>query len=158
MRWITLALAMVVLTVVLTAAYVRLSPSDPDRWHRFAPPGPPGDSPAEVGFIARRVVAGDPKATMAALDSIARQTPRTRVLAGSASEGFVTYVTRSALWGFPDYTTAYLTRNDPQAEGATTLTIHARLRFGQSDMGVNAARVRGWLAALPEGALQSPAE
>ena len=158
MRWITVPLALFALLVVLAAAYVRLAPSDPDRWHRFAPPGPPGDYPATGGFTARRVVGGDPAGVMAALDQIARDTPRTRVLAGSAAEGFVTYVTRSALWGFPDYTTVYLTRTDPQADGDTTLTIHARLRFGQSDMGVNAARVRAWLAALPAGALQSAPE
>jgi hypothetical protein len=28
------------------------------------------------------------------------------------------------------------------------LTLYARLRFGREDMGVNAARLRAWLAAL----------
>ena len=30
----------------------------------------------------------------------------------------------------------------------TRLTLHARLRFGRSDMGVNAARLRDWLSGL----------
>lgn len=158
MRWLIALLVLLILAVVMGAAYVRLAPSDPDRWHRFADPKGPGDYPFAGGFEARRVVAGDPDAVMAALAGAAQNTPRTQVLAGSAKSGFVTFVTRSALWGFPDYTTIYLTRDDPQAEGATTLTIHARLRFGQSDLGVNAARVRAWLEAVPEGALQTPGE
>ncbi|HKL70476.1 DUF1499 domain-containing protein [Salibaculum sp.] len=158
MRWIAVFVVVLGVALVAMAGYVRLAPSDADRWHRFVTPGPPGDSPTQGGFTARRVVEGDPQTVMTTLDAVAQDTPRTRVLAGSAEDGFVTYVTRSAFWGFPDYTTVYLTRNDPQAGGATTLTIHARLRFGQSDMGVNGARVRGWMDALPAGVLQSPAE
>ncbi|MEM9126862.1 MAG: DUF1499 domain-containing protein, partial [Pseudomonadota bacterium] len=71
---------------------------------------------------------------------IARASARTSVLAGSVSDGLVTYVTRSRLIGFPDYTTA-------QQDG-DTLRIHARLRFGRSDFGVNRNRVDTWLAAL----------
>ncbi|HHB81701.1 MAG TPA: DUF1499 domain-containing protein, partial [Aliiroseovarius sp.] len=52
----------------------------------------------------------------------------------------MTFVTRSRLWGFPDYTTiAY-------ADGR--ITIFARLRFGRSDLGVNAARVGAWRELL----------
>jgi hypothetical protein len=158
MRWFVVLIVLVVLLLVMGAAYVRVAPSDADRWHRFAYPKAPGDYPSPGGFEARRVVTGDPAVVLQALDRIAKETPRTTVLAGSAEAGFVTYVTRSALWGFPDYTTVYITDDDPQADGATTLTLHARLRFGQSDLGVNAARVRAWLGAMPEGALQSPGE
>ena len=66
--------------------------------------------------------------------------PRTHVLAGGPDVGLTTYVTRSALWGFPDYTTI--------AQDGDAIVIRAHLRFGQSDMGVNAARVRSWVAAL----------
>ena len=62
---------------------------------------------------------------------------RTEVLAGSPSEGRVTYITRSMWFGFPDYTTVQL-----EDDG---LEIYGRLRFGQSDQGVNRARVEGWL-------------
>ncbi len=49
-------------------------------------------------------------------------------------------VTRSAVWGFPDYTTV------EQRDGK--LMIYARSRFGSSDLGVNGKRVAGWLDAL----------
>ena len=52
----------------------------------------------------------------------------------------ITYVTRSRVFGFPDYTTV--------RQAGDTLEIHGRLRFGESDMGVNAARVDGWLERL----------
>jgi uncharacterized protein (DUF1499 family) len=86
-----------------------------------------------------RVVPGD----LAALDGIIRAEPRTQVLAGSVEAGMVTYVTRSRVFGFPDYTTV--------AQRGDDLAIHARLRYGQSDMGVNKARVERWLTALRQG-------
>ena len=49
----------------------------------------------------------------------------------------ITYVTRSALFRFPDYTT--VRHRDAQIE------IYGRLRFGRSDLGVNAARIDRWL-------------
>ena len=74
------------------------------------------------------------------LDALVRDTPRTQVLAGSLAQGMLTYVTRSAFFGFPDYTTV-------RQRGAH-LEIYARLRFGRSDLGVNRARVEQWLSAL----------
>jgi len=54
--------------------------------------------------------------------------------------------TRSRLWGFPDYTTVVATEH----EGAPVLMIHARLRFGKADLGVNKARVQAWLAQMSD--------
>ena len=71
------------------------------------------------------------------MDVIIRATPRTSVLAGSVAEGRVTYITRSLVWNFPDYTTV-------QQKG-DYLLIFARLRFGGSDLGVNRKRVSRWL-------------
>jgi uncharacterized protein (DUF1499 family) len=113
-------------------AYVRLAPSDPGRWHVM----PESLAPGDLAGGAVRVVPGD----MAALDAIIRATPRTRVLAGDVAQGMITYVTRSRLFGFPDYTTV---RQDGE-----TLEIYGRLRFGKSDLGVNAARIDGWLQRL----------
>ncbi|MEL7013725.1 MAG: DUF1499 domain-containing protein [Pseudomonadota bacterium] len=130
----------IILIVFLTifiglGLYVRLAPSDPARWH--AMPGEMEDRDLDGG--AKRVIeAGE--GDFAQLHSIAMATPRTQVLAGSVEEGMITYVTRSRVFGFPDYTTV---RQD-----ADRIKIHARLRFGTLDMGVNAARVDAWLAAL----------
>jgi hypothetical protein len=127
-------LALVVL-VGAALAYVRLAPSDAARWHEM----PAEISDRDLAGGAMRRAEGD----LAALDRVIRDTPRTRVLAGSVEAGMVTYVTRSRVFGFPDYTTV---RQD-----GDTLAIYGRLRFGQSDMGVNAARIDGWLARLRQG-------
>lgn len=130
------------------AAYIRLAPSDPARWH--TDPGAVAitdctrltttRSSAQVSCLRDL----DPVAALARLDTIALGSPRTTRLAGSAETGRITWVSRSFLWGFPDYTTAQTT---PTPQG-TRLDIMARQRFGGYDMGVNAARLTGWLTAL----------
>ena len=77
---------------------------------------------------------------LAGLDAIAMATQRTTRLAGSVADGHITWITHSALWGFPDYTTAQVTTG--------ALTVYSRLRFGRADMGVNAARLKDWLSRL----------
>lgn len=135
--WLVLA------ALVGFAAYVRLAPSDPGRWH-VAPvaEGPWGEVVAGEGWATLRLPPerGLPAELLARLDAVALATPRTIRLAGSVEEGRITWVTRSALWGFPDYTTA-----EARADG---LHVQARLRFGRGDMGVNAARLRDWLSRL----------
>jgi len=151
MRTLLIVVVILALLAVAGVAYVRLAPSDPARWHVD-----PGAATPGAGRYVVRPEGGDeagpllpmpPADGLAALDAIARATPRTQVLAGSVAEGRITYVTRSRLVGFPDYTTVEAV----PAEGGARLVMHARLRFGQSDFGVNAARVRGWLAQLGQG-------
>lgn len=130
-------LAVLILLVVSNfAAWVRFAPTDPARWH--VAPQVNGDEDLKGG-VKRRVQGAGPDA-LRRFDAIARATPRTEVLAGSVEDGMVTYVTRSAFWGFPDYTTVQQQGDD--------LLIHGRLRFGTSDMGVNRKRVDGWISAL----------
>lgn len=130
--WLLLA---VVVTVAGFAGWVRMAPSDPARWHGPITAAEDRDMPGGVIRVLKGR-AGD----IGRLDEIIRATPRTSVLAGTVGDGRVTYVTRSKLWGFPDYTTIEAKADD--------LLIHARLRFGQSDMGVNRARVQDWLSRL----------
>ena len=142
-------LALLVIAVAAPALWVRLAPSDPARWHR-------DPAAAQAGTQGRRtarptggdqpvpIFPGPPERLLSALDRIAMADPRTRRLAGSVEEGRITYVTRSRLWGFPDYTTVGVQK----VEGGTAPVILARQRFGRSDFGVNRARVRRWLAAL----------
>lgn len=131
-------IALIVVAVASFALYVRLAPSDPARWHVST--GDAGNRDFAGATI--RTIPSDPGA-MTRLDRIIRATPRTTRLAGNPEEGMVTYVTRSRIWGFPDYTTI------EARPGA--IVIHGRLRFGSSDMGVNRARVTGWIAALEAG-------
>ncbi|MEM1431436.1 MAG: DUF1499 domain-containing protein [Pseudomonadota bacterium] len=143
-------LVLIVVAVLALGAWVRLAPSDPSVWH--TDPGVAAPTTGhyvvrpEGGDTAGPLLTGTPAEALAAFDALARATLRTTVLAGSVEEGRITYVTRSALWGFPDYTTVEAVAMD---EG-TRLILHARLRFGGSDMGVNAARVELWLQQLAD--------
>ncbi|MEM1131207.1 MAG: DUF1499 domain-containing protein, partial [Pseudomonadota bacterium] len=127
------------------------APSDLETWHvdpisvepprgksyvLLRPGSPDGDGP---------LLNEAPETALAAFDKVVMATPRTTRLAGSVADGRVTYVTRSRLWGFPDYTSV---KAVPEGDG-TRLAIFARQRFGSSDWGQNRARVDAWLAALP---------
>lgn len=127
--------------------YVRLAPSDPARWHVSPAPAATQDCTVEAGTGDARATClrpQNPAQLLARLDEIAMATPRTIRLAGSPDTGRITWITRSRLWGFPDYITAEAA---PEGTGSR-LTLHARLRFGSSDMGVNGARLRDWLSKL----------
>lgn len=129
------------IAVLCFGIYVRLAPADPSRWHLVPYPGS-GARAARDGFtVWHETGPGAAAAVMARLDRIIRATPRTRVFAGSLPEGMVTYVTRSRIWGFPDYTTV-------AQEAGDRIVIHGRLRFGRSDLGVNRRRIEAWIARL----------
>ena len=127
--------AVVLLGLVGSFLFVRLAPSESVRWHVDVTRS--ADTDFQGGAV--RVIA-DADDVLARLDEVARITPRTTVLDGSVAAGHITYVTRSAIWGFPDYTTVQ--RVDGQ------LRLFARLRFGQVDLGVNRARLEAWLARV----------
>lgn len=141
-------IVLVVLAVIVgVGVYVRLAPSDVAVWgDPKLPVMGPGEYPGAGSHTVQRPLPDDGRATLARLDEIIRATPRTQVLTGSVEAGKLTYITRSRAFGFPDYTTVTLT--PLAATGTSTLQIFGRLRFGQSDLGVNRARIEGWLAAL----------
>ncbi|SFI47338.1 DUF1499 domain-containing protein [Jannaschia pohangensis] len=129
--------------------YVRLAPMDAAEWHvdpegaeRTGKPndymiGPGGDRDAVV-------LDGTTEDVMARLDAVAMAEPGTTRLAGSPDEGWVTYVQRSRLMGYPD---AITVKAVPTGE-RTGLILWSRSRYGQSDLGVNRARLERWLTAL----------
>ncbi|MGB3406146.1 MAG: DUF1499 domain-containing protein [Jannaschia sp.] len=140
LRTITL---LVVGVAVAAAVYVRLAPMDPDVWNvnpettgRTGKPndylvGPGGDREAIETDVA-------PAELQRRLDDLLLAMPRTERLAEMPQEGLWTYVQRSAIMGFPDAITLRIT---PDGAGSR-LVIWSRSRYGQSDLGVNAARVR----------------
>ena len=127
--WVLLAL------VILGMAFIRLAPSDPARWHV----APKGDKDKNLKGGVVRVVETGPLG-LKKLNAVVQADATTRTLAGSVDEGMVTYISRTKVMGFPDYTTA-------QQDG-DTLRIYGRLRFGRSDFGVNRNRVDGWLGQI----------
>jgi uncharacterized protein (DUF1499 family) len=121
--------------VVAFLAYVRLAPSSTARWH--VPISATADKETKGASI--RVVPNKAGA-FEKLENALNTMPRTTLLAGSQAQGHVTYTTRSKWIGFPDYTTL--------EQAGDTIKMFARLRFGGSDLGVNAARLRKLVKAL----------
>lgn len=128
--WVLLAAAAVVL------GFIRLAPVDPFDWN--TQPELSEDKEFRGGVF--KVVRSGPEG-LRQFDQIATSAPRTKLLAGSVEDGMATYVTRTKVIGFPDYTTA---RQD-----GDLLKVYARLRFGRSDLGVNKTRIDRWLRQMP---------
>ncbi len=122
-----------IIFVLLAAfvAYVQFAPSDPNRWHKDVT----GEQNADFADGAFRIV----EAELTDLDRVIRESGG-RVLAGSVEDGLITYISRTRIVGFPDYTTV-------QRRGAH-LAIYGRLRFGKSDLAVNMKRIEGWISKL----------
>ncbi len=126
---------LIVVLAIGFAVYVRVAPSDTAKWHKE--PQVAHDSDNE-NSVRRLVMSG--RDGLARFHQVAVGTPRTTVLAGSVDEGMVTYVTRSKLLAYPDYTTAF--------QDGDMLKVYGRSRFGRKDFGVNANRVEAWIDAL----------
>lgn len=130
-----LTFSLIFLGLVIAALYVRFAPLEASNWH--VPVTQTADADYKGGAV--RVVDASSDALTTA-DSYMRGLPRTRAIAGSLDSGRITYVTRSKVLGFPDYTTIEV------ADGQ--LRAYARLRYGKSDFGVNRERLEGLIAAL----------
>jgi len=137
--------ALLIVLALCGLAWVRLAPSDPARWHvnpmTARDPGSPNFARIAPGTV---VTAEDPATLAARIDAALLAMPRVTRLAGEPKGGFVTYVARSRLLGFPDYITVRTLAAD---RGATFAAL-SRARFGRSDFGVNAARLAALRAAL----------
>jgi uncharacterized protein (DUF1499 family) len=147
MRIALVLLAVLALAVVAGAIWFRLAPMPPERWHvdpaTATPPGTP-NYVLRVGEDAPRIPR-DPATVAARLAAVAEADGAT-LIAGDPAEGHATWVVRTRIMGFPD---AVSIRLHPEGEG-TRVDVFSRSRFGQSDMGVNAARVARWIdAATP---------
>jgi hypothetical protein len=140
------------LIIVGGMAWIRLAPSDPARWNvpLHADLRAAGDAPGQVrqlhagGAVVQLVPAPGETLSglLARLDRVALATPRTARLAGSAEAGRITWISRSRVFGFPDYITA--------EAGPDAVIVYARLRYGRRDFGANAARLRAWIAGLTQ--------
>ena len=135
--------------------YVRTAPSDPSDWHidpmaaeRTGRPNdfmvrPPGFFGADMESRIYPLAIGT---LSRALDAVAASEPRVNRLAGNPDQGFITYVARSRLVGFPDYVSV---RVVPSGDGVA-FAIWSRARFGYSDRGVNKARVERWISGAEQ--------
>ena len=129
---------LLVVAVVAGLAFIRFAPSDPARWHVPVQ----GAQNKDGAKSALRVLSAEEGTLMRVHDAM-MQMSRTEVLAGDPAAGAVTYITRSKLMGFPDYTTAEQTGH--------MLKVFSRSRFGNSDLGVNRRRLDRLLAMIEAG-------
>ena len=115
--------------VVGALVYVRLAPVNEDRVHV---PISANEDEDGKGHCLRVTIAFP--GLLKRIDEEMRALPRTTVIAGSLSEKRITYMTRSKVFAFPDFTTVQ--------EVDDQIRLYARLRFGRSDIGVNKARLK----------------
>lgn len=146
MKWIVLVtFGLPLLAALVFAAFVRLAPTDPARWHVSLAASPRSIKPNDAAsYPGAPELALPPAALAQRIADIALAEPRTVLIAGSVAAGHMTFVQRSALWGFPDFITVEVL----PAPGGSALRLWSRSRFGYSDMGVNAARRDRWLAQI----------
>ena len=132
--------------VIFAAVAFRVMPMDAARYHiRPALAVPPSTPNFALTVGDEALVLPRNLADVAADVALKAASDGAVLLAGQPEDGFVTYVYRSRLMGFPDALSLTL---DPTDEGGTRVQIFSRSRFGYSDLGVNAARVADWVAAL----------
>jgi hypothetical protein len=154
LRHAGVGLALAIIATLGLMVFMRLVPSDPADWHiDMAAPGFAPD-PGWATFCpvpGARFAPSDVPGALDRLDMLALATPNTTRLAGSPADGHVTWLTRSTVMGYPDYTTAQIldTADGPR------LCIVARQRFGVLDFGVNADRITGWMQEVL-GLLERP--
>ena len=134
--------------VIFAAVAFRVMPMDAARYHIRPALAVPPSTPNFVLMVGdEALVLPRNLADVAADVALKAASDGAVLLAGQPEDGFVTYVYRSRLMGFPDALSLTL---DPTDEGGTRVQIFSRSRVGSSDVGVNAARVADWVAALQE--------
>lgn len=147
---ILLILIVVIAAVAVAAAAVffRTVSMPAELWHVDPAQVTPPESPnfdLRVGDAAP-VIAAPLSEVAVRLDTLAGA-EQAVVIGGAAEDGFVTYVQRSRLMGYPDAISIRLT----EVDAGTRIEVYSRSRFGYSDMGVNAARVDRWMQVLSDG-------
>jgi len=163
---LTVVLIVVVILLVLVIVGPRLLSHDVAQWHvdpvTAAKPASPnsyraGEGPEALFDRDAPVFRVDASTLSSAWDAMIQKQPRVSIVAddrtsgsGPGVEGIVTYVQRSAFFGFPDYISVRFVDAGTFDDGApaSTLVVFSRSRLGESDLGVNEKRVNAWLAAL----------
>ena len=106
----------------------------------MCPDGYCGDTPHAVSPVFDKPVAE----MMAAWDKVVAAAPRLRKVP-EKDPMRRNYIQRSKLLRFPDAISVEFTSLGPDK---SSLAVFSRSKYGHSDVGVNEARVRGWLREL----------
>ena len=130
--------------------------ADPGPANTAPSPAAPGGPPPDADGCTDPELDGTDISPLLTGGSIARDTlyghfPRTKTLAGRAGEGMITWVTRSRLFGFPDYTTAAA-----RPDGSATILTLSRKRLRARKIRSPLLRLTLNRAARPFRRLQRP--
>ncbi|MEO1038625.1 MAG: DUF1499 domain-containing protein [Pseudomonadota bacterium] len=106
---------------------------------------PPGFTAAAEPDAISPVFNVAPEALMDAFIAAGLAEPRTELVHRDSAQAEL--VQRSLVFRFPDYVTVEVVA---QPEASSALAIYSRAVLGYSDMGVNAKRVKRWLAATAD--------
>jgi len=71
--------------------------------------------------------------------------PRVRLVSAEKDRRHLVFIQRSFFFRFPDVITVEFL---PTSKGGSTIAVLSRSRYGESDFGVNAARVDAWIGKL----------
>lgn len=157
---------LVIVLVVVAAVFLRIALAGHDAkvWHVepgeasgcsspncffMAPQGTPGKR-----IDAASAVYGVPAYEMAqAFAAFALAQRDTQVVAGTPEGLHMTFVQRSPRLRAPDYISVRFVDID---EARSTILVFSRSRFGYSDLGVNAERVKSWIGGLSSFEISAP--
>lgn len=143
------------------AAYVRLGPvptaedpltTRPPTSPNWALAATEGVETAGAPTLRLAPLSASPEAVLAALTQAALA--ESGVVRADAADDPLRrdFVQRSALMAYPDVISARVVPLPPAADGAARsgVALYSRSIYGYSDLGVNAARIERWTAALAE--------
>lgn len=111
---------------------------------------PPDFMPVPDVFVPAYHVS--PRRLYAAIHAVAAAQPRIFLAADYPEQLQTDWVARSLVFNFPDLVMVQVL---PAGPGSSTLVMYSRSVYGRSDLGVNLARVRIWLAALDAAMIHS---
>ena len=94
---------------------------------------------------ASPVFAIDPARLRERWMEMAAAEPRVHLVSAEKDRQHLVYIQHTFFFHFPDIITVEFM---PTSNGRSTLALLSRSRYGESDFGVNAARVRAWIAKL----------
>jgi uncharacterized protein (DUF1499 family) len=130
--------------------WVNFAPINAQTVHRDPAEGADGGASAVVELTLPATT----EAALSRLHGVVMHDAKTAMIAGDPSDGRVTYVQRSNLWGFPDIITASAVEDGV----GSRLRIWSRSRFGSYDFGVNRARLERWVERITEEPEEGPTE
>lgn len=116
--------------------YVRLAPIKLNAYFKTDVPTEIGDYAQAGGFTAVRALEGAADEVLDRVATVMTALPHTKKI----SDAPLTFVTRSAFFGFPDVTQVTVANEH--------LILRGHLVFGASDLGVNKARILAVLTSI----------